>query len=255
MSLEAGVLEKQGRNWMLRKRWQQRYFVLTKNMLTYSLVDKTTKPLKSYPRERIVQILYNDRAANHLEFIILFDYKTLALRARNLLQRNAWIQSLKPDRKYSDVHPVVGPVDSLSLRSYIEKFARPSKLPFAKLLQRIHTARQRMALQLFVSGVDFRKTLIAISELKPASIRASLEPATPIQLSLEPATPRIRSSVEPFATPIRASLEPAATFNRAKLEPSAQISEASPVAVELVIMSGRSSLEPETVRVIANAVS
>jgi hypothetical protein len=169
-TLQAGVLEKQERNWMLRRRWRQRYFVLSLDSLTCTFIDDTTRVLSTYPRDRVIQILYSDRATNPLEFIVLFDYKKLLLRAANLIQRNAWIQSLKPSRRYTELHPLTGPPDSMLLRLYIEKFAQPPKQPFAELLQRTYTSQLRWAFEAYVSGLRFRTTLKAISEQNQKTI-------------------------------------------------------------------------------------
>lgn len=144
------------------RRWQQRLFALTTTHLIYYKHDLNNPPKKKISRLTIISVLCTENAKNIYEFEIIFENRSMRLRALNIDSRNSWVYYLKPKQRYSESHIPILRTSSLSLKDYVRTV--PSPLPIIKLFLKKRWTELHRAMSKFKEGVSFRRSVTILKE-------------------------------------------------------------------------------------------
>ena len=158
----SSKLSKRSRRWPYLHRWNERLFVLSKIDLVYYKRDMTETPRERINRSEIISVLCSENAKSIYEFEIVFEKRSMRLRALSIQSRNNWIFYLKPKQRYSLSHNSVIRSHSLSLDDYVRSI--PSPLGIIKLLRKRRLNELHFGMRRFKEGVSFRRSVILLRE-------------------------------------------------------------------------------------------
>lgn len=107
------------------RHWQKRLFFLTTQSLGYTREDGKGK--KTYLLASLIDVQTKDAVPHSLEFRIVLEGRSLLLRAPTTSQKAAWLDALRPKRRYTETHPpsyVQGMELSEFIKTEPERFLR-----------------------------------------------------------------------------------------------------------------------------------
>lgn len=175
----SSKLFKRSYRWPYTRRWQQRLFALTSTQLIYFKHNLEDTPRKKINRSDIISLICSENAKNIYEFEIIFQNRSMRLRALTIEYRNKWLFYLKPRYRYSQSHVPILKSRSLSLQDYVRTI--PSPLLIIKLLLMKRWSELHRGMTRFKEGVSFRRSVSILREYnKKMSIIMRIELAARI---------------------------------------------------------------------------
>lgn len=158
----SSKLFKRSHRWPYLRRWNERLFVLSTTHLVYYKRDITEAPRKRLNRSEIISVLCSENAKSIYEFEIVFEKRSMRLRALTIESRNNWIFYLKPKQRYSLSHNPTIRSHSCSLDDYVRSI--PSPLGIIKLLRKKRLNELHNGMRRFKEGVSFLRSVILLKE-------------------------------------------------------------------------------------------
>lgn len=130
------------------RHWQKRLFFLTTQSLVYTREDG--KGRKTYLLTSLIDVQTKDAVPHSLEFRIVLEGRSLLLRAISTSQKAAWLNALRPKRRYTETHPP-SYTQGMELSAYMK--TEPERL-LSSAVVRIMQKRLREAWLLMQQGIS-----------------------------------------------------------------------------------------------------